>query len=82
MIKERTGVDMQMTMQLVLVLCAFLSLIVALMVWRQRHSDSHPKAAGLPAALKGAQLVYAERRPVGALTQAQAWQHTPQKFRT
>ena len=60
-IKEKTGVDVQLTMQLVLVLCVILSLIVALMVWRQRHSDSHPKAAGLPAALKGAQLAYAER---------------------
>jgi CRISPR-associated exonuclease Cas4 len=52
---------MQATMQLVLVLCAFLSLIVVLIFWRQRHSDSHAKAEGLAAVLKDAQLAYAER---------------------
>ncbi|MFM8898403.1 MAG: PD-(D/E)XK nuclease family protein [Burkholderiales bacterium] len=52
---------MQMTMQLVLVLGAFLSLIVALMVWRQRQGDSQAKSAGLPVALKDARLAYAER---------------------
>ncbi len=52
---------MQLTMQLGLVLSAFLSLIVALIIWRLRRSDSHKKAAGLAAVLKDAQLAYAEQ---------------------
>ncbi len=52
---------MQMSMQLVMVSSAFLSLIVALIIWRLRRSDSHTKAVGLAAVLMDAQLAYAER---------------------